>query len=59
MGPVLITSVQTILKKYNGDLSLTSTDKLDFICAAAESLTQLQQDFKSGESVTFLYYIKK
>ena len=58
MGLVLITSVQTILEKYNGDLSLTSTDKLDFICAVAESLTQLQQDFKSGESVTFLYYIK-
>jgi hypothetical protein len=59
MGPALISSVQTILEKYNGELTLTSTEKLDFICAEAESLNQLQKDFKPGTLVTFMYYIKK
>jgi hypothetical protein len=58
MNQALISSVQTILKKYNGELSLTSTNKLDFICSVAENLSQLQQDFKPGSSVTFMYYIK-
>ncbi|MDO9255518.1 MAG: hypothetical protein Q7U54_08405 [Bacteroidales bacterium] len=58
MNPALITSVQNILKKYNGELTLTSTVNLDFICAEAESLAQLQQDFKPGVLVTFMYYIK-
>ena len=59
MTPALIVSVQNILKKFKGELSLTSTQKLDFICSDAESIDQLQQDFKPGSTVTFLYYIKK
>jgi hypothetical protein len=58
MSPALITSVQNITTKYNGELTLTSTQKLDFICSEAESLEQLQQDFKPGTLVTFIYYIK-
>lgn len=59
LNQVLISSVEAILKKYNGELSLTSTDKLDFICSVAESLPQLKADFKNGETVSFMYYIKK
>lgn len=55
----LISSVEAILKKYNGELSLISTDKLDFICSVAESIDQLKADFKDGETVLFMYYIKK
>jgi hypothetical protein len=55
----LISSVESILKKYNGELSLISTDKLDFICSVAENLPQLKADFKNGETVSFMYYIKK
>jgi len=58
MGPQLIQSIQSILKKYNGELTLTSTDQLDFICSEAENLDQLQSSFKNGQSVSFLYYIK-
>lgn len=58
MCPALISSVEILLNKYNGELNLTSTDKLDFICQEAESLPQLKQDFKNGETVSFMYYIK-
>ena len=58
MSPALITSVQNILTKYQGELTLTSTPNLDFICSEAESMEQLQQDFKPGALVTFMYYIK-
>ena len=59
MGPELVATVQTILKKYNGTLSSTETAKLIFICAEAEDLKQLGENFKKGESVKFIYYIKK
>jgi hypothetical protein len=58
MSPTLVTSVEAILKKYNGELSLTQTPKVDFLCGAAESIGQLKADIKNGESVTFMYYIK-
>ncbi len=58
MSPALITSVEAILKKYNGELSLTQTPKVDFLCGAAETIDQLKADFKNGEPITFMYYIK-
>ncbi len=59
MGPELVTTVQAILKKYNGTLSSTETAKLIFICGEAESLAQLGENFKKGEPVKFIYYVKK
>ena len=59
MGLELVTTVQAILKKYNGTLSSTETAKLIFICSEAEDLTQLGANFKKGEPVKFIYYIKK
>jgi len=58
MNPGLISAVEKVLKKYNGELNLTSSSKVDFICSDAENLSQLQQDFKTGSLVTFIYYIK-
>jgi hypothetical protein len=58
MSLALVASVEAILKKYNGELSLTQTPKVDFLCGAAESIEQLKTDIKNGESVTFMYYIK-
>lgn len=58
MNPTLVTSVEILLKKYNGELNFTSTDRLDFICMVAESLDQLKQDFKNGETISFMYYVK-
>lgn len=58
MNPTLVSSVEILLKKYNGELNFTSTDRLDFICMDAESLDQLKQDFKNGETISFMYYVK-
>jgi hypothetical protein len=59
MRSELLTSIDAILKKYNGTLSSTETAKLIFICAEAEDIKQLRENFKNGESVKFIYYIKK
>ena len=59
MGPELVATVQTILKKYSGTLGSTETAKLIFICVEAENLTQLGENFKKGQPVKFIYYVKK
>ncbi|MEI6050995.1 MAG: hypothetical protein WCS03_19065 [Bacteroidota bacterium] len=59
MGPELVATIQAILKKYNGTLSSTETAKLIFICGEAEDLKQLGENFKKGEPVIFIYYVKK
>jgi hypothetical protein len=59
MRPELLTSIDAILKRYNGTLSSTETAKLIFICGEAEDLKQLKENFKNGESVKFIYYVKK
>ena len=58
MSPSLIATVEAILKKYNGELSLTQTAKVDLLCGDAESFDQLKADIKNGQPVTFMYYIK-
>lgn len=56
---IRISSVESIKSLgTDGNVNLTSTDKLDFICAQAESVHQQQNDFKIGEPVLFMYYIK-
>jgi hypothetical protein len=58
MGQQLIESIQSILKKYGGNLNPLNTEKLDFICSEAENIDQLKSDFKNGQLVSFIYYIK-
>lgn len=58
MSTSLVTSVETILRKYNGELSLTKTPQVDFACAVAESIDQLKTSLKNGQPVMFMYYIK-
>lgn len=58
MNQMLIKSIEKILNKYDSQLDLVSTEKIDFICGSASDLEQLQADFKPGSSVTFFYYVK-
>lgn len=58
MGPQLVESIQAILKKHEGELYLINTEKLDFICSEAENIDQLKANFKNGQLVSFIYYIK-
>ncbi len=57
-GPQLVVSLQEIMKKYDGELSFIKAGDVTFMCSVAESLTQIQQDFKPGTLVSFMYYIK-
>lgn len=59
LRPELITTLEAILKKYKGTLSSTESPKVTFICAEAEDIKQLRENFKNGESVKFIYYVKK
>ncbi|NEW80743.1 MAG: hypothetical protein GZ094_00030 [Mariniphaga sp.] len=59
MGPQLVASLQAILKKYNGKVSNITVGKVTIMCSGAESLAQMQKDFKIGEAVPFMYYIGK
>ena len=58
MGPQLVESIQSILRKHEGELNLINTEKLDFICSEAENIDQLKANFKNGQLVSFMYYIK-
>lgn len=58
MSPELISSCESITRRYKGDLSSVETLKLIFMCEEAEEMNQLKTNFKKGEYVKFLYYIK-
>ena len=57
----LIEKLKALMAKFNTtSLSESMKDgKAQLICSDAETITQLQQDFKPGSTITFSYYIKK
>jgi len=57
----LIEKLKALMAKFNTtSLSESMKDgKTQLICSDAETITQLQQDFKPGSTITFSYYIKK